>query len=85
MSPLFHGADDGEHLLIVDLVVPFHRRQGFRQERNRMPVPILWVLLGQNCACYKVQTISFNPEGPGVVQRCKDWSGGNQALKSVKG
>jgi len=25
----FQRADDSEHLLIMDLVVPFHQRQGF--------------------------------------------------------
>jgi len=28
----FQGADDSEHLLVMDLVVSFHRRQGFAVE-----------------------------------------------------
>ena len=27
--PLLQCADDSEHLFVMDLVVPFHRRQGF--------------------------------------------------------
>ena len=50
-----------------------------------MPVSVLWGLLGQNCTCRKVRTISFNPEGPGVVWGRQDQSGGDQALKGVEG
>ena len=30
----FQHADDSEHLLVMDLVVPFHRRQGFAIESH---------------------------------------------------
>ena len=34
---LFQCVDDSEHLLVIDLVVPFHRRQGFAVESHWMP------------------------------------------------
>jgi len=37
VSPFFQCADDSEHLLVMDLVVPFHWRQGFAIESH-------WVL-----------------------------------------
>jgi len=35
---LFQRADDSEHLLVMDLVVPFYRRQGFAVESYRVPL-----------------------------------------------
>jgi len=32
MPPLFQCADDNEHLLVMDLVIPFYWRQGFAIE-----------------------------------------------------
>jgi len=37
VSSLFQHADDSKHLFIIDLVVPFHRRQGFAIEGYRVP------------------------------------------------
>jgi len=36
MPPLFQCTDDSEHLFVMDLVVPFHRRQGFAIESHWM-------------------------------------------------
>jgi len=35
--PLFQYTDDSEHLLVMDLVIPFHWRQGFAVEGHQMP------------------------------------------------
>jgi len=37
MPPLFQYTDDSEHLLVMDFVIPFHRRQRFVVEGH-------WVL-----------------------------------------
>jgi len=37
VPPLFQRMDNSEHLFVIDLVVPFHRRQGFAIESH-------WVL-----------------------------------------
>jgi len=38
VSPFFQGTDDSEHLLVMDLVVPFHWKQGFAVESYRVPL-----------------------------------------------
>ena len=35
---LFQRTDDSKHLFVMDLVVPFHRRQGFAVESYRVPL-----------------------------------------------
>jgi len=37
MPSLFQHIDDSKHLFIVDLIVPFHRRQGFAIEGHQVP------------------------------------------------
>jgi len=37
MPPFYQCADNSEHLLVIDLVVPFHWRQGFAVEGHWMP------------------------------------------------
>jgi len=36
MSLLFQYVDDSEHLLVIDLIIPFHWRQGFAVEGHQM-------------------------------------------------
>ena len=42
VPPLFQHVDDSKHLFVVDLVVPFHRRQGLAVEGHR----VLFLLSG---------------------------------------
>ena len=35
---LFQCTDDSKYLFVMDLVVPFHRRQGFAVESYRVPL-----------------------------------------------
>ena len=37
MPPLFQCVDDSKYLLVMDLVIPFHWRQGFAIEGHQMP------------------------------------------------
>ena len=37
VPPFFQRTDDSEHLLVMDLVVPFYRRQGFAIESHWVP------------------------------------------------
>ena len=41
VSPLLQGSNNGEHLLVVDLIVAFDRRQGLRHEGNWVPFSII--------------------------------------------
>jgi len=36
--PLLEGSDDCQHLLVVDLVVPFDGEQGLGEEGDRVPL-----------------------------------------------
>ena len=36
MSLLFQYVDDSEHLLVIDLIIPFHQRQGFAVEGHQV-------------------------------------------------
>jgi len=38
VPPFLQRMDDSEHLLVMDLVVPFHRRQGFAVESYGVPL-----------------------------------------------
>jgi len=62
MSPLFQCTDDSEHLLVVNLVIPLHWRQG-------LAVKGYWVLLlfsGQSLrkdgSRGEVRTVSLDAE-----------------------
>jgi len=37
VPPLFQDVNDSEHLLVMDLIVPFHQRQGFAIESHWVP------------------------------------------------
>ena len=37
VSLLFQRTDDSKHLFVMDLVVPFHRRQGFAVKGHWVP------------------------------------------------
>jgi len=37
VPPLLQCADDSKHLLVVDLIVPFHQRQGLAVEGHQVP------------------------------------------------
>jgi hypothetical protein len=41
VSPLLKGPDDGKHLCVMDLVVPFNLVKALGQERDWMPFVIL--------------------------------------------
>jgi len=36
--PLLEGSDDCQHLLVVDLIVPFDGRQGLGEEGDQVPL-----------------------------------------------
>jgi len=38
VPPLFQHVDDSKHLFVVDLVVPFHQRQGLAVESYQVPL-----------------------------------------------
>jgi len=66
MPPLFQCMDDSEHLLVMDLIVPFHQRQGFAIKGHRVPFLLPGQLLRKNGFGSKVRAVSLN-----VVKGCK--------------
>ncbi len=38
VSPFLQGSDNGKHLLVVDLIVPFNWGERFREEGDRVPL-----------------------------------------------
>jgi len=37
MPPLFQYMNDSKHFLVIDLIIPFHRRQGFAVKGYQVP------------------------------------------------
>jgi len=45
VPPLLQGSNDGKHLLVVDLIVPFYRGQGPGKEGDWVPLVVIFRLL----------------------------------------
>ena len=81
VPPLLKGSDDCQHLLVMDLVVPFDRGQGLGEEGDQVPLLVFRGYLGEDCTCRKVGAVSFNMEGFGRVRRNEDQSGSDTSLQ----
>jgi hypothetical protein len=44
--PLFQSSDDCQHLLVIDIIVPFHCAQGLGIKSHWVPLPIFLQELG---------------------------------------
>ena len=76
--------DDCQHLLVVDLIVPLDRGEGFGEESDQVPLFVFQGHLGKDGTCCKVGAIGFDAEGFGPVGRDEDWSGGDTSLQPSK-
>jgi len=81
VPPLLEGSDDCQHLLVVDLIVPLYRGEGFGKESDWVPLFVFWGHLGEDHTRCKVGAVSFNAEGFGWVGRYEDQSGGDTSLQ----
>jgi len=54
---------DSEHFLVIDLVVPFHWRQGFAVEDHWVLFLFSRQLLRKDSSGGKVKTVSLDAEG----------------------
>jgi len=63
IPPLFQCVDNSEHFLVMDLVIPFHRRQGFAVEGHWVPFLFSGQLLRKDSSRGKVKTISLDAKG----------------------
>jgi len=62
MPPLFQYMDDSEHLLVMDLVIPLHRRQGLAVKGHQMLLLFSGQLLRKDSSRGKVRTVSLDAE-----------------------
>jgi len=60
VSLLFQHMDDSEHLFVMDLVVPFHQRQGFAVEGHWMLFLLSGQLLREDSSEGKVEAVSLD-------------------------
>jgi len=63
VSPLLQCTNDSEHLFVMDLVVPFHQRQGFAVESHWLPLLFSEESLGEDGSGGKVRTVGLNAKG----------------------
>jgi len=66
MPPLFQYADNSKHLLVMDLIVLFHRRQGFAVEGHWVPFLLSGQLLRKDSFGSEVRAVSLD-----AVKGCK--------------
>jgi len=81
VPPLLEGSDDCQHLLVVDLVVPFDGGQGLGEEGDRVPLFVFKGYLGEDRTHCKVGTVSFDAEGLSQVGRDEEQSGSDTSLQ----
>ncbi|KAG6892832.1 hypothetical protein C0993_002772, partial [Termitomyces sp. T159_Od127] len=84
MPPFFKGLDDGQHFLVVDLVVVLYCIQAFGVEGHWMLLPIIPGLLRQDGPGGKVRAVCFHLEGRIVVWEEENRPRGDCALESIK-
>ncbi|KAG5734891.1 hypothetical protein E4T56_gene13754 [Termitomyces sp. T112] len=82
---LLEQPDDGQHLLVMDLVVLLHCIQAFGVEGHWMPLPILWRLLQEHHPSGKVRAVGLYIEGRVVVWEKENGSRGHSTFEGVKG
>ncbi|KAG5336701.1 hypothetical protein C0989_012070 [Termitomyces sp. Mn162] len=85
VPPLLKQPDDGQHFLVMDLIVLLHCIQALRVKGHWMPLPILQRLLQEHSSSGKVRAVGFYSEERVVVWKEENRSGGHGILESVKG
>jgi len=60
---LFQCVDNSEHLLVMDLIILFHWRQGFAVEGHWVPFLFSGQLLRKNGSRGEVRTVSLDAKG----------------------
>jgi len=81
VPPLLEGSDDCQHLLVMDLVVPFDRGQGLGEEGDQVPLFVFRGYLGEDRTCCKVGAVGFDAEGFGWVRRDEDQGRSDTSLQ----
>ncbi|KAG6894983.1 hypothetical protein C0992_003658 [Termitomyces sp. T32_za158] len=84
VTPLLQGPDDGQHLIVVNLVIVFHGIEAFGVEGHRVPLLVLRGLLRQDCTSCEVRAVGLDAERTVVVGEDEDRLGGDGRLQSIK-
>ena len=82
---MLQGLNNRQHFLVVDLIVPFHRREGFREECDGMPLSVIWIFLRQDSSSSKIQAVCFNAIRSGVIWKCQNQSQGYSIPSDIEG
>src|ERR1700753_479541 len=79
VPPLLECSDNGEHLLVVDLVVPLGIVEAFGEEGHRVPLPV-GAQLRKYCTRRKVRAVRLKAIRPGGVREYQHGLGGHLVL-----
>ena len=85
MPPLFECLDNCQHFFVMDFVIPFHQREGFRQESNGMPLSVFQILLRQDSPGSKIWAVCLHTVRSRVIWKHQNWIQGDSILKCIKG
>ncbi|KAG6875329.1 hypothetical protein C0992_004300 [Termitomyces sp. T32_za158] len=83
--PLLQGPDNGQYLLVVDLVIALHSVEAFGVKGHGVPLLVLWGLLEQDYTSHKIGAVGLNMEGMVIVGEDEDRLGGDGGLEGIKG
>ncbi|KAG6867551.1 hypothetical protein C0993_001318, partial [Termitomyces sp. T159_Od127] len=75
VPPFLEGLDDGQHFLVMDLVVVLYHVQAFRIEGYWMPLPIIPGLLKSNSSSGKIRAVGFHVKGGVIIWEEEDRPG----------
>jgi len=67
MPPLFQCTDDSKHLLVMNLVIPLHRRQGLAVKGHQVLLLFSRQSLRKDSSGGEVRTVSLDAEGLQVL------------------
>ena len=84
MAPGAEGMHDAEELAIVNLVVPFSRSKGLRQEGTRV-FDAIYVILREDSSSSKLGDVSFYKECFHLVRDDQNGEFGKVFLEGFKG
>jgi len=74
VAPMFHGFDNGEHFMVMNVIVEFGRDTFSRIESDRVINVVM--KLTDNCGDCKVRCIGMNSNWKIGVEMLENWCGG---------
>src|ERR1700753_1253033 len=84
MPPLLERSDNGEHLLVVDFVVPLGVIEAFGEKGHWVPLLVGAQLREHGAGC-EVRACCFQAIRPSRVREYQHWLGGHLVLQRLEG